>query len=171
MPPFYSLFRLFITLACFFSFPFNFYGQPAIFGRLSTETGRAGLEFNQFDSPPYTSSVAPSSWYLRRVETHDGKFSIVLNYAAENYSYLSLASYTYTNVNGGSSAASTGLVGIAPPYKYANRSNITGWRLTSITSPTETVTFTANTDRTDLDQCFSVQPNSPPPKKHWTQLR
>ena len=29
MPPFYSLFRLFITLACFFSFPFNFYGQPA----------------------------------------------------------------------------------------------------------------------------------------------
>lgn len=52
-------------------------GIRYIFGRNSEETGRTGLEFSYSpsNSSPYT--VAPITWYLRKVETPDKKYLVL----------------------------------------------------------------------------------------------
>ncbi|MBL7829277.1 MAG: hypothetical protein JNJ57_21760, partial [Saprospiraceae bacterium] len=82
----------------------------------------------------------PSSWYLKKIETHDGKYAINLTYVDE-YS-------TSTYIPSHSSCDNTGS---SNPPVASYGSNVKGKRLSTITTSLETVTFNASTaTREDL---------------------
>ncbi|MEM6767985.1 MAG: RHS repeat domain-containing protein [Bacteroidota bacterium] len=102
--------------------------------------------------------VFPTTWYLLRVETPDKKYHIDLEYVNENYSYASpsscrwiysscLSTETPSNVFVGLQCPTEN--GFDPEHIYRNML-VTGKRLSKITSSYTTVSFNANTVRTDL---------------------
>ncbi|MEM1119735.1 MAG: DUF6443 domain-containing protein [Bacteroidota bacterium] len=99
-----------------------------------------------------------SSWYLLRIQSYDGVDNITLDYQTENYSYVSPAScqITYLSCAGngydGWTAAQSCVGSSYDPNHFYTTTQVTrGMRLASISSPTETVTFEANTAREDVD--------------------
>ncbi len=126
-------------------------GTRYIFGSLEGEANNAysGIEFNYYDNIQ-TNSIAPSSWYLRRIESPDRHYQITIDYQSETYNYRSLGScsFFYDSYSGGPSG-SCGPVSISPYVSVTNNS-IQGKRLWRIVSSTTTVNFIANTNREDI---------------------
>jgi len=101
-----------------------------------------------------------SSWYLLRIQSFDGIDNITLDYQTESYDYNTPSSCRiyYTGCDGGGNGAyeswSAGQDCTGTAYNtghYYTTTHVTqGMRLSSITSPTETVNFSANTVREDL---------------------
>jgi RHS repeat-associated protein len=124
-------------------------GVRYIFGQENTLTP------NCRESTTFSTNNLPfiSSWYLTKIITHDGAYTINFTYADENYVMKSKASrqYTFSNVgsgSAGSSGAGSGADISNLPY-WSN--SITGKRLSSISSGMETINFLANTARLDMD--------------------
>ena len=102
--------------------------------------------------------IFPSTWYLLRIETPDENHAINLEYEDESYSYASpsncrwvysacLSSETPSNVFVGLQCPTEN--GYSPEHLYRNML-VAGKRLSKITSNYTTVSFFANTVRTDL---------------------
>lgn len=104
----------------------------------------------------------PTTWYLVKIESHDGLNEINLSYDNENYSYHQPASCQFIGVaqhclggtgsEGGISCSSSGSLNIRgnATYEYL-RMNVRGKRLSTITTSTETLSFVAGATREDLD--------------------
>ncbi|WP_353484765.1 RHS repeat-associated core domain-containing protein [Haliscomenobacter sp.] len=95
-----------------------------------------------------------TSWFLTRIESHDGKFQINFQYATEVTTYRQPGSCTYSD-NVALSSANTAYDcsgGTDDGFHYYQQMDASGKRLTGITSSTgtETVTFVANTLRDDV---------------------
>ncbi len=104
-----------------------------------------------------------SNWHLLRVETYDRAHHINFGYEEDRYSYTVPASCrfyqkTCSNQSGSSSDIGFSCGGAlfqigsqaASQNYFYNTINIVGKRLSSISTSTETVTFTSNTTRLDL---------------------
>lgn len=106
------------------------------FGNIDSDANLKGIELTRTNP---SSSNMTSSWYLRKVSSADGQYNITLDYASEKYRYGFRAGF-------GLGYQST------PTNAYRENVNyVEGWRLSSITSPTATVTFVAGPDREDID--------------------
>lgn len=130
-------------------------GNRYIFGNVPGATPVNAIEISQDWS---LASVAASSWYLVRIETHDKKQAVNLAYVDENYSYKSPSTCRWVNYSvalsgGGQSGSYESCSGLADggTNHYYVRMDMRGKRLAQITSSTSTVTFNADTDREDLD--------------------
>lgn len=128
-------------------------GTRYIFGTLDSEaqTSNSGIEYTYYDGQSNASVDAPSSWYLRRMETGNKLFSIDFEYEEERYAYKSLATCRF-EWNSSSSSISCG----GTPYGSGSYKNVIihrnkGKRLKTILSGTNKVVFVATTDRQDLD--------------------
>ena len=87
-----------------------------------------------------TPGAVVSSWYLNKVQTADGNFSINLQYTKENYGYFTIGTHPivpYHIVNNDSGY-------------YLTKNIVTGVRLNKITFSNGEVDFIATTARTDL---------------------
>ncbi len=124
-------------------------GTRYIFGK-DNATGTIAYETLQAGS----ALTYRTSWMLLRIESFDQKFSLTYSYTNENYNYKTPASceYVFSNIPGQPSGVSCpGTNGEdIPKHKYLSQ-NISGKRLSTITSSLETVTFVANTVREDLE--------------------
>lgn len=127
-------------------------GTRYIFGSLEGEANNAysGIEFNFFDNLQ-NNSIAPSSWYLRRIESPDRHYQITIEYQSETYNYRSLGScsFFYDPVISASPSGGCGPVSISPYVSVTNNS-IQGKKLWRILTPTTTINFIANTNREDI---------------------
>jgi len=97
-----------------------------------------------------------SSWHLVKVESPDGYYDIDLTYTDEEYSYKQLSSCSRTTAYCGNDTVSGGqtalnCIGQIQDGSYFIRMDVEGQRLSTIITPTDTLTFTATTDRPDLD--------------------
>ncbi len=99
-----------------------------------------------------------SSWYLLRIQSYDGIDNITLDYQTENYSYVTPSScqINYTGCGGvgysGWSASQSCVGSSYDANHFFTTTQVTrGLRLATITSPTETITFAANTAREDVN--------------------
>ncbi|MBK7939721.1 MAG: hypothetical protein IPJ82_22705 [Lewinellaceae bacterium] len=105
----------------------------------TTNTAR---ELSTVDDP---AMLATSSWYLRRIESQDGFYSITLNYTNENYSFKTPSSCEYKFIfclPGGSNTLSWNCsANSIDPAHFYNRVMVQGKRLSSITAGVTTVTF------------------------------
>jgi hypothetical protein len=99
-----------------------------------------------------------SGWYLKKVETADGKNAISLNYANE-YSRTDYQPYRMVPCQSGSPGSNGGFQNIASASTF-----VKGKRITSIVSSTETVTFTPGAAREDLEVYPLAPFNNDPPK-------
>ncbi|MCF2446941.1 RHS repeat-associated core domain-containing protein [Dyadobacter sp. CY345] len=108
---------------------------------------------------PINSMIA-SSWYLRKISSADGIYSILLDYVAEKYQYGFRASF-------GSGYQSTG----APNAYMENLNYVEGWRLSSITSQTTTLTFVADVNREDIDNRDFAGNASASPAKRLSKIQ
>ncbi len=128
-------------------------GTRFLFGNLPGEAvdSYSGTEFQYF-AGQNSGDYAPSSWYLRRIETADQKFNIDFNYEDEYYSYKTLASANvhYPLACGGGVTSSCGLIPISPGT-CANETTIKGKRLSQIITSTTILNFVATTEREDLE--------------------
>jgi len=121
-------------------------GTQYLFGNTPGFTGTAPIEVtNPYTSQAGNGGYAISGWYLNKVVSADGQFSITLTYTPENYGYFTLATFpvsgnvTSDPFNGGS------------PYEYNLVKNIiSGVRLSQISFPNGTVSIQAGAVRTDL---------------------
>lgn len=120
------------------------------FGNIDSSPDYKGIERTR--SNP-SSWQAASTWYLRRVSSPDGIYNINLDYVAERYRYGFRAGYV------------NGLQGTPVNGYNENVNYVDGWRLSAITSPTATVTFTAGANREDIDNReFTETPSTNPAK-------
>lgn len=108
-------------------------------------------------------SLYPSSWYLVKMESHDGLSDIIFTYADEDYSYYQSASCQFVAVaqscgtgtgggNGnGAVCSGTGslIIRNQNTYDYLLM-NVNGKRIQSIQSNTETLTFETGALREDI---------------------
>ena len=117
------------------------------FGRVQGTTTTPMVE-RSADSDSQTFST--TSWYLVKVESHDSKDAINLNYVAESYNYGQLNFCREFQVMSGCADGNNLIT------QCQNKPQIIvlqqGYRLTSITnnSNTQTINFIANTVRQDL---------------------
>lgn len=128
----------------------------------STNTAR---EESTADDP---AALSTSSWYLRKIESQDGLYSITLNYLSESYSFKSPASceqkYVACAANGGGSYANSwncsNNSANNDAVHFYNYILTKGKRLFSINSTTSTITFdTIAAYRSDLEPYLSGQLN------------
>ena len=129
-------------------------GNRYSFGKIDPEetTDTDGTEYNYTDANG--GIIYPSSWVLRKIETHDKKYFINLNYAKECYQYLSPGSFTatYTFCSGGNFSESCAGVPLGGPYDCGHTLKVKAKRLSSIVTSSETIEFVPETtDREDLD--------------------
>ncbi len=134
-------------------------GTRYIFGGLETESDatQSAVETTTYDNV-LVSAVAPTSWYLRRIETADQQYYITLDYVDEKYAYKNMGTCSVTwNYDGGGYSGTTSTY--CGPTSYGTKTSIvnhyvTGKRLSQITnsSNTQKIVFVADTDRQDLDQ-------------------
>lgn len=98
-----------------------------------------------------------TGWMLLRAESYDGKYVVTYNYTDENYTFKSPSSGQFLmsshNPNGPSFP---GANGYDTPNHWYTLHSVLGKRLTSITTPLETITFHASTARLDLDTYSSA---------------
>ena len=132
-------------------------GTKYYFGRDPVETNRKAIEFSYSTGEAFNKTTA-SSWYLVRIESHDQRSFIRLLYEEETYSYKNLASRRYLDANftgGECGGINNGIESSSLPAFDANhhyvQTNITGKRLSQITSNTTIIDFIASAaDREDL---------------------
>ena len=101
----------------------------------------------------------PSSWYLKKIESADSKFSISLNYAGD---YSQTDYQPFRNSPCPSQAQGAG----NPPLQNVATAAtwVKGHRIASITTSTETVTFTPGAERQDLNEFPQAPYNTDKPK-------
>ena len=122
-------------------------GTNYFFGKTTNFTG-AVLPYEV--SNPYStysgasSGTAISSWYLHKVSSADGMFSINLSYIAESYGYYTLSANTMDSYTTSTQASFS-------TCEFSIVKNIEqGLRLSQISFPNGMVTFNAGEVRTDL---------------------
>lgn len=116
-------------------------GTQYLFGNTPGFVGTTPTELtNPYSSEAgYVSGTALSSWYLNKMISNDGQFSINFSYTPENYGYYTIAAHTMSSNPG------------AYDHEFDLVKNIiSGVRLSQISFPNGTVTFNCNTVRTDL---------------------
>ena len=138
-------------------------GTKYVFGKLDADTEDEGVETTVYNNQN-VGTIAPSSWYLRRIISQDDVHEIRLEYEIDNYRYSSLSS---CQAEWGDTGAS---VGSPPPplcngialgnLVSVNNSDVTGWRIASISnsSGTTNINFSYLTDREDLDPFLGLIP-------------
>jgi RHS repeat-associated protein len=117
----------------------------------NTDGDGKGIELTRTNP---ASSLMASSWYLRKVSSADGNYNINLDYAQEKYRYGFRAGFSLGYQS-------------TPTNAYRENVNyVEGWRLSSITTPTATVSFVAGADREDIDnRDFANNASSSPAKR------
>ncbi len=119
------------------------YGQETIGGPIARETSES----------PGQSNPDVTSWYLLKILSYDGRYSITYTYSVETYSLQSKASSEYTyrsNSSSGESGNGTPLNN--PPTIFYRNIQMSTPRLTSISSTTEQISFIADTQREDMSR-------------------
>jgi hypothetical protein len=121
------------------------------FGNIDSDANLKGIELTRTNP---ANNLMASSWYLRKVSSADGNYNITLDYASEKYRYGFRAGFQLGYQS-------------TPTNAYRENVNyVEGWRLSTITSPTATVTFVAGADREDIDnRNFSDIPSTNPAKR------
>jgi RHS repeat-associated protein len=128
-------------------------GTKYLFG--DNGDGNPAIETNIGDGGNYPE--IPSGWYLKKMESADAKFSISFNYVGD----YSSSDFQPMRV---SSCLTSGPGGMNIPNTAVSTTFIKGHRISTISTSTETVTFTPGTAREDL-AVYPVQPyQSDPPK-------
>lgn len=123
-------------------------GVQYYFGNSAGISGDAPIEI----TTPVTaqngqsSGTAVSSWYLNKITSADGIFSIKLSYTAENYGYFTVAMFAADGNATGSDAYGYNLV----------KNVVKGVRLSQITFPNGRVNFIPGSIRTDLSDNAAV---------------
>ncbi|MEO6686049.1 MAG: hypothetical protein ABIN24_08790, partial [Dyadobacter sp.] len=121
------------------------------FGNIDSDANAKGIELTRTNP---ASSLMASSWYLRKVSSADGNYNISLDYAQEKYRYDFDAAFD---------------LGYRSTPQGGYRENINyveGWRLSTISSPTTTITFVAGSDREDIDnRDFNDNASAAPAKR------
>lgn len=124
-------------------------GTKYLFGNTSATPNDSAVEIT--NSWTLSSGVTPgsvvSSWYLKKIQTADGNFSINLQYAKENYGYFTIGTHPIepdhiTSIPGHPTFSDSGF--------YLTKNIVTGVRLNKITFSNGEVDFTGTTNRTDL---------------------
>ncbi|MBN8684316.1 MAG: RHS repeat-associated core domain-containing protein [Chitinophagales bacterium] len=131
-------------------------GTKYYFGGAPTDAAGTNMarEQSTIENP---TGIVTSSWYLRRIETHDGYYNISLNYVDENYSFTTPATCTHTKAScsGFGYEFTNNSVSCAQnaynATHYYNRVIVLGKRLISVESSTSVVNFQATTDRLDME--------------------
>lgn len=124
-------------------------GTQYFFGRTPGFSGTAPIEVtNAYTSQSGSGGYIISGWYLNKIQSADGQFSINLNYTQENYGYFTLSTFPINpSINQGMWSS---------PYEYNLIKNlITGVRLSSITFPNGTVSLQAGAARVDLSTNYA----------------
>ena len=129
--------------------------------------------FGKYNTTTAYTKTAPSSnvvaykstWHLLRTETYDRKHSLTFSYENDNYKFSSKAScrayFTGCSVPGSSSYSLGQKCSTDSEYKFGlstfayTTTSITGKRLASISSTTETVSFISTQIRDDLENVTS----------------
>jgi hypothetical protein len=97
-------------------------------------------------SPSSANQEPVSSWFLNKIVSADGQFSITLVYKAEKFSYYSLSMFPIWNINNDANFGNS-----YGTHEYDLAKNfINGVRLSQIIFPNGTVDFTKGNIRTDL---------------------
>ncbi len=129
-------------------------GTKYYFGNTPGLTGTAPVEITKpvTDGNGMSTANTISSWYLNRITSSDGLFTITLNYQTENYGYHTISMFP---ING--DAVPTGNMGtFGNTHGYDLIKNvIQGVRLSQIVSPNGKINFVAAPDaRADLSDNF-----------------
>lgn len=114
-------------------------GVKYIFGNSTGTVGAPPVETTNSwtkESGMETGTVI-SSWFLNKIQSADGLFSISLQYASENYGYYVVGTHPVEPTS-------------SDPGCYIVKNIISGVRLSKIISSNGEVDFIANTVRTDL---------------------
>ena len=123
-------------------------GTQYFFGRTPGFTGTAPIEVtNSYTAQAGGGGYIISGWYLNKIQSADGQFSINLNYAQENYGYFTLSTFPINP------QVSSGTWGAQYGYNLV-KNLITGVRLSSITFPNGTVSLSGGAVRTDLSSNY-----------------
>jgi hypothetical protein len=118
-------------------------GTHYVFGNSPGVTGAVPIEVTNVYSFKSGPMAAPptSSWFLNKIVSGDGQFTINLIYQAESYGFFTLSLFPIDPTN-------YGLQGV--PGVDLAKDIITGVRLSQISFPNGTVTFQPGAARTDL---------------------
>jgi hypothetical protein len=107
------------------------------------------LTYNVSTQMSYTGQGASSAWYLNKIVSADAQSTIVLTYAAENYSFYSLSMYPIPSVKNPNWAAYN--------YEYdIDKNFINGVRLSKINFPNGEVDFNTGSLRQDMSAGLSA---------------
>jgi YD repeat-containing protein len=119
-------------------------GDQYVFGNSPGVTGATPIEItNVFSSAANNSLTGPptSSWYLNKVVSADKQFTINLTYTAETYGFFTLSLFPIDGAN---------LSQYLIPGVDLVKNILTGVRLSQISFPNGTVTFSPGAIRQDL---------------------
>lgn len=115
-----------------------------------------GIEFQRQEASG--GIIYPSSWQIKRIETHDKKFSINFLYSKEFYSYWAPGSFSATYVlcsssNQNFTESCSGSPYGSGSYQCGHIQKFEGRRLAAIKTTSETIEFVPETiEREDLDE-------------------
>jgi hypothetical protein len=122
-------------------------GTQYFFGNTPGVTGTPPFEVtNPYTDQSGSGGTAISSWYLNKIVSADGQFTVNLSYTPEHYGYYTIAMFP----------VSGNYPSYPNPYEYNLVKNlVTGVRLTKISFPEGTVNFLPGSTRTDLSDSVS----------------
>jgi RHS repeat-associated protein len=130
-------------------------GNIYTFGLISGQEDD-GIEYQKQDAAG--GIIYPSSWQIKRIETHDKKFSINFFYSKEFYSYWVPGSFTATYLrcspnNLNFTESCSGNPYGTGTYQCGHIQKFEGRRLAAISTTSETIEFVPETtEREDLDE-------------------
>ena len=137
-------------------------GERWTYGRLDSDTGieDVGVE-TLIVNNQNVQTVAPSSWYLRSISSHDQIDSIYLDYEQDYYAFKTLSSCRLQYFSGGGINVSCSDIPFAQNTTLMNQ-EVKGWRITAIrnSSGTERLDFFYQNNREDIDPFMSTTPKS-----------
>ncbi|MEM6318855.1 MAG: DUF6443 domain-containing protein, partial [Bacteroidota bacterium] len=137
-------------------------GERWTYGRLDSDTGfiNVGVE-TMIVNNQNVQTIAPSSWYLRQISSHDELDNIYVDYEADNYAYKTLSSCQLQYFSGGGVDVNCGGIPYAQNTTLTNH-EVQGWRITAIRneSSTQRLDFTYTNDRQDIDPYLGNTPKS-----------
>ncbi|MEM6316118.1 MAG: DUF6443 domain-containing protein [Bacteroidota bacterium] len=137
-------------------------GERWTYGRLDSDTGfiDVGVE-TMIVNNQNVQTIAPSSWYLRQISSHDELDNIYVDYEADNYAYKTLSSCRLQYFSGGGIDINCSDIPFAQNTTLTNH-EVQGWRITAIRneSSTQRLDFTYTNDRLDIDPYLGNTPKS-----------